>query len=270
MSQQLYIFKVEKRSSYLRRYVGTHNFHNYSKINSARNTKKHLKQFNRKLLHNQNIFMKIKKEKSLSLFYGCLIYHGFKIEKLNEYKHYIYVELKKEKHIEENLEKKYSWFINLPRTGKNGKRIYVYKLRTMQPYSEYLQDYVVEKNGLNNDGTIKNDFRITKLGKFLRKYWLDELPMLLNWFKGDLKLIGVRPLSDSMLSQYPQEYLEIRHKNKPGLIPPYYIDKPKTFDEIIVSEKRYLTKYEKNPIATDIIYFGKFLKVVFLKGVRSS
>lgn len=270
MNQKHYIFKEETRTSYLRRYVGAQKFCNFSKIDTIRNAKKHLINFNKTLKNDQNIFMKIKKEKKFPLFYGCIVYHGFNIEKIDEYKDYVYIELKKNQHIENYQNKKYSWLINLPRTGKNGKRIYVYKLRTMQPYSEYLQDYIIRTNGLDNDGTIKNDYRITKFGRFARKYWLDELPMLFNFIKRDLKLVGIRPLSDSMLKKYPIEYLPSRHKSKPGLIPPYYIDKPETFDEIIVSEKRYLEKYAENPILTDINYFIRFLKVILFKGVRSS
>jgi len=265
----MYIFRPEKRIGYLRAYKGAKKFSNFSTIDTVVNMKKKLIEHNKILKTNQNLFIKIKKEKNFPLYYGCLLYHGFEIEELKEFKNFTYIELKKKKNIKSGEEKKYSLFIKLLRTGINGKRIYVYKLRTMQPYSEYLQNYIIRTNGLDNNGTINNDYRITKFGKFARKYWLDELPMLLNWLKGDLKFIGVRPLSDTMLNQYPKEYLPFRHKYKPGLIPPYYIDKPKTFDAIIESEQNYLTRYEKKPIVTDITYFIKFLKVVF-KGVRSS
>jgi len=209
-------------------------------------------------------------EKNKIFYLGYIISLGYNIQSIEYNDRIIELTVKKTKKTKFAPLKKEGIFIKLPRTGKDGKRIYVYKLRTMQPYSQYLQDFLIEQNGFNDDGTIKNDFRITKFGKFARKYWIDELPMLFNFIKGDLKFIGVRPLSDSMLSQYPKEHLKIRHKSKPGLIPPYYIDKPKTFDEIIESERRYLDKYVKNPIKTDISYFFKFLKVVLFKGVRSS
>ena len=198
------------------------------------------------------------------------MYYDFKVIDTIEMGRKTVVQLIKDSTTTNTQAKKYSYLIKLPRTGKNGKRIYVYKFRTMQPYSEYIQDFVIEKNGLNEDGTIKDDFRITKLGKFLRKYWLDELPMLINFIKGDLKLIGFRPLSDTMLKTYPKEYVKERNNYKPGLIPPYYIDRPDGFDEIIESEKRYIEKYKKNGLKTDIIYFYKFLNAIFFKGVRSS
>jgi lipopolysaccharide/colanic/teichoic acid biosynthesis glycosyltransferase len=140
----------------------------------------------------------------------------------------------------------------------------------MQPYSEYIQDFVIEKNGFNKNGTIKNDFRVTKLGKFLRKYWIDELPMLFNLLKGEVKIVGVRPLSDSMLKKYPKEFVSIRNNFKPGLIPPYYIEKPNSFEELIESEKRYIEKYNKNGGVTDVVYFYRFINNIIFKGVRSS
>jgi len=202
---------------------------------------------------------------------GYLVYKGFEIISVKRKINNIYiVKIKKVKYISRKKDKKYSFLIKLPRTGKNGKKIYVYKFRTMQPYSEYIQDLVIRYNGLNNDGTIRNDFRITKLGRFLRKYWLDELPMLINWFRGDLKLIGVRPLSDTMLNQYPRDFVEIRNNHKPGLIPPYYIDSPKSFEGIIESEIKYIKAYDEKGYITDVKYFFMFLKKVIFGGVRSS
>jgi len=225
---------------------------------------------NKKSLIGDSLELKVTYNSFKPVYLGIFYYYGFEIRRVKEYKKELMLFLKKEKDIPSNLKpKKYSLLIKLPRTGKNGQRINVYKFRTMQPYSEYLQDYVIKVNGLNSDGTIKNDFRITKFGKFLRKYWLDELPMLINFFKGDLKLIGVRPLGDAMLKRYPKEFRAFRANFKPGLIPPYYIDQPKSFDELIESERRYLKMYQKNPIKTDFLYFFKFLKALFLKGVRS-
>ncbi len=59
----------------------------------------------------------------------------------------------------------------------------------MHPYSEYLQEYILERNGLDKGGKFKGDFRITGWGKILRRYWLDELLMIINLFKGDLKIV---------------------------------------------------------------------------------
>jgi lipopolysaccharide/colanic/teichoic acid biosynthesis glycosyltransferase len=229
-----------------------------------------LKEINKTLTIGEELKLTIDLNKSQKLYYGYFVYHGFKVNDMLEENKKVIINIIKNKNIQPTFDRRYSWLIKLPRTGKNGKRIYVYKLRTMQPYSEYIQDFVIQKNGLNDDGTIRNDFRITRVGKFLRKYWIDELPMLINFIKGDLKLIGVRPLSDTMLNTYPKEFIPIRNRHKPGLIPPYYIDSPDSFEGLIESEKKYIKAYEKNGFYTDIKYFFMFLNRVFLKGVRSS
>ena len=107
----------------------------------------------------------------------------------------------------------------MKRIGKEGKPIFVYKLRTMHPYSEYLQRFIYEKFNLQEGGKFNNDFRITYWGRIFRKLWLDELPMLYNWFIGDLKLIGLRPLSHHYLSLYNKDLAIKRLKYKPGLLP---------------------------------------------------
>lgn len=163
----------------------------------------------------------------------------------------------------------YGPLFKMQRTGKGGKPIFVYKFRTMYPFSEYLQKYVYEKNKLDNGGKFKDDFRITALGAFMRKVWLDEVPMLLNVIKGDLNLVGVRPLSSHYQSLYPQDLLETRHKIKPGLVPPFYADMPVTFEEIVESERRYLQAHKKNPILTDIRYFFKAFYNILFKNARS-
>ena len=104
-----------------------------------------------------------------------------------------------------NHERHYGPIFKMRRHGKNGKVIYVYKMRTMHAYSEYIQAYVYEKNKLDEGGKMKDDFRVSTLGKMFRKYWIDELPMIWNLLRGDLKLVGVRPLSAHYLSLYSDE-----------------------------------------------------------------
>ena len=82
--------------------------------------------------------------------------------------------------------------------------------------------------------------------------------MLLNLFQGDVKLIGVRPISQQYLSLYSPELQEKRLHHKPGLMPPFYADMPSTLDEIQQSEMRYLDSCERRgTFLTDIIYFFK-------------
>ena len=163
----------------------------------------------------------------------------------------------------------YGPFIKLNRVGKGGKIISIYKYRTMHPYAEYLQEYVYEKKALCDGGKFNNDYRITNLGRIMRKLWIDELPMLINLVKGDIKLVGVRPLSQHYFSLYTPELQQRRIQFKPGLLPPFYADLPGTLEEIMESEMKYLDAYEKQPFLTDWRYFWKIWKNIIVKKARS-
>ena len=163
----------------------------------------------------------------------------------------------------------YGPLIKLSRIGQNGRIINVYKLRTMYPYAEYLQHYIFEKNKLEEGGKFSNDFRVSTSGRLMRKLWVDELPMILNLLRGDLKLVGVRPLSQQYFSLYAPEIQQLRIKTKPGLIPPYYADMPKTLEEIMESEKRYLEKHQIHPFRTDFVYFWKAFYNIIIRKARS-
>ena len=164
----------------------------------------------------------------------------------------------------------YGPFIRLKRYGKGGKEIGVYKMRTMHAYSEYLQEYVYMKNNLQEGGKFSNDFRVTAAGKFMRKFWLDELPMVFNLFLGDMKIVGVRPLSKHYFNLYSEELREKRTRYKPGLVPPFYVDMPKTLDEIMASENKYLDAYAKSPFLTDTRYFFAAFYNIFIRRARSN
>jgi hypothetical protein len=160
----------------------------------------------------------------------------------------------------------YGPLIALARVGIDGKMIKVYKLRTMHPYSEYIQNYVYEQHDLQVGGKFKNDFRITSWGAICRQTFLDELPMLKNFFQGDLKLIGVRPLSKHYFELYKKEVRERRIKYKPGLIPPFYVDLPCDLEAIQASELKYFNSFDKHPFITDFRYFWKSgWNILFMK-----
>ena len=167
------------------------------------------------------------------------------------------------------MEVSYGPLFKMNRIGYKGKVIGVYKMRTMYPYSEYCQELIIKENDLDKSGKVSNDFRVTYWGRIFRKYWIDELPMLINFFKGELNLVGVRPLSKNYFNRYPKELQDLRTQFKPGLIPPYYADIPKNFEEILESEKIYILRRIKSPIVTDIQYFLRaFVNIVF-KEARS-
>ena len=162
--------------------------------------------------------------------------------------------------------------IKLNRVGKYGQMIGVYKFRTMHPYSEYIQNYIYKYNDLKEGGKFANDYRINSWGKLLRSTWLDELPMILNIFKGQLKLVGVRPLSRHYYSLYSPEMQQLRIKVKPGLLPPFYYEKkiPETIEEIEDSERRYTEAYLKHPLLTDIRYFFGIMWNIIFKRRKSA
>ena len=174
---------------------------------------------------------------SLAEGLGRLYYCGFEVLDLQDLDNICYVVAKKIKEPSTDENPSYSTIIKMKRIGKGGKPIYVYKLRTMHPYSEYLQAFVYQQNNLEVGGKFKNDFRITTWGSIFRRLWIDELPMITNWFKGDCKLVGVRPLSKQYFDLYDNEFRERRIKYKPGLIPPFYADMPSNILEILESEE---------------------------------
>ena len=159
----------------------------------------------------------------------------------------------------------------LKRVGKRGKEITVYKFRTMYSYSEYLQPYVYATQRLDDSGKFERDYRINTVGRFLRRTWLDELPMFINLLRGEMKLVGVRPLSHHYFNLYTPEMRELRTRTKPGLLPPLYYEKvqPRTLEEIQESERRYLESYLQHPLRTDWHYFWGIMRNIFLRNKRS-
>lgn len=200
---------------------------------------------------------------------GRLVYCGFEIKETERINNLLYIELVKKEDKYNMPEKNYGFFFKMKRTGFNGKIITVYKVRTMNAYSEYLQDYIYKQNSLDEGGKFKDDYRVNFIGNIMRKLWIDELPMVLNLLKGDVKLVGVRPLSKHYLSLYTADLVELRKAVKPGLIPPYYVDLPKSIDEIMASEKKYISAYQKNPIQTDFKYFFAAVSNILFKKARS-
>jgi len=200
---------------------------------------------------------------------GRLIYAGFEVLDEDYIDSMCYIAVKKACAPANDPDPSYGPLVRLKRVGKNGNIITVFKMRTMYPYAEYLQDYIYQRYRLKSGGKFENDFRVSTQGKFMRKFWIDELPMTFNILNGDLKLFGVRPLSQHYFNLYSKDLQEMRTKYKPGLIPPFYADMPKTLEEIQLSEKRYLESYEKAPFRTDWKYFWKAWYNIIFKHARS-
>ena len=200
---------------------------------------------------------------------GRVISCGFNVLEYFEHENLLYIISEKIKKPDFNMKVSYGPLFKMNRVGYQGKIIGVYKLRTMYPYSEYCQELIMRENKLAKSGKILNDFRITTWGKFFRKIWLDELPMFINFFKREVGLVGVRPLSITYFKKYPKDLQDLRIKTKPGLLPPYYADLPQSFDEILLSENKYLEKKLKSPFLTDIKYFYLAVINIVFKGARS-
>jgi len=90
------------------------------------------------------------------------------------------------------------------RIGQYGQTFTLFKIRTM----------VINAETVGGSSTASDDARITRVGRFLRRYKIDELPQIYNWLKGDIKLIGWRPEAPEYKDTIPEEVLN----TKPGLI----------------------------------------------------
>lgn len=208
----------------------------------------------------------ISRAETLGRLYSC----GFDVEDNTTIGNYMYFVGRKIRKPYRDSNPTYGPLIKLRRIGKGGKEFYVFKFRTMHPFSEYLQPYIYKHYKLKEGGKFKNDFRVTTMGRFMRKFWIDELPMLINLLKGDMKIVGVRPLSRHYYNLYDEKVKEERTKVKPGLVPPFYADMPKTLEEIQASELKYLKSYQKHPFLTDWRYFWKALFNIFFRNARSA
>jgi hypothetical protein len=160
--------------------------------------------------------------------------------------------------------------VKLSRIGKDGRVINVYKFRTMHPYSEFIQDYIIRLNGYNDKGKPANDFRITRWGSFMRKLWIDELPQLYNVLRGEMKLVGLRPLSQVRFNEFPDDLKKERIKYKPGCIPPYVALCMPDEEGNIEAERIYIRDFEKQPYITDIMYFIRAIYNIITNKIRSA
>ena len=115
------------------------------------------------------------------------------------------------------LESKGEVIFKQKRVGLNGKEFYMYKFRSMVINAEELKAELESQNEMSGPMfKIKDDPRITKVGKFIRKTSIDELPQLINVIKGDMSLVGPRPSLPKEVEKFEQWMME-RLEVKPGL-----------------------------------------------------
>ena len=108
-------------------------------------------------------------------------------------------------------------FFSQKRVGKNGKEFDMYKFRSMVVNAEELKEKLAAQNEMSGPMfKMKDDPRVTKIGKFIRKTSIDELPQLWNVLKGDMSLVGPRPSLPKEVAQF-DEWMHRRLEVKPGL-----------------------------------------------------
>ena len=108
-------------------------------------------------------------------------------------------------------------FFSQKRVGRNGKEFDMYKFRSMVVNAEELKEKLAAQNEMSGPMfKMKDDPRVTKVGKFIRKTSIDELPQLWNILKGDMSLVGPRPSLPKEVAQF-DEWMYKRLEVKPGL-----------------------------------------------------
>lgn len=160
-------------------------------------------------------------------------------------------------------------FFGQTRVGKNGRRFTFYKFRSMYVDAEERKKELMDRNEVKGlMFKMEDDPRITKVGKFLRRTSIDELPQFWNILKGDMSLVGTRPPTEDEFEQYG-----IEHKGRlsmtPGLTGLWQISGRsdiKDFDEVVKLDMEYIDNWT---IWKDIKILFLTVKVVFTgKGSR--
>lgn len=154
------------------------------------------------------------------------------------------------------------------RIGKEGKIFSVYKFRTMYPNADLLLKNLLKSDALirnewEQEFKLKNDPRITKIGRFLRKTSLDELPQLINVIRGEMSLVGPRPIVQDEVEKYG-EYFNYFKAVKPGITGLWQISgrNDVDYDERVQLDTWYVRNWS---IEQDLIILMKTIVTVLLK-----
>lgn len=154
-------------------------------------------------------------------------------------------------------------FFTQTRVGQNGRKFKIYKFRTMVNNAETQLPYLMEKNELSGAVfKMENDPRITRMGKFLRKTSLDELPQFFNILKGEMSLVGTRPPTVGEVEEY-EMYHRRRLSIKPGLTGNWQVNgrnEITDFEDIYALDISYIDNWS---IALDIKIILKTFSAVF-------
>lgn len=155
------------------------------------------------------------------------------------------------------------------RIGKNGKSFPCYKFRSMVVNSqEMLQKYLAEnpaaREEWERDFKLKDDPRVTPIGKFLRSTSLDELPQIFNVLRGEMSLVGPRPVIQEELDKYYGETAKLYCTVKPGITGLWQVSGRSDigYDERVALDATYI-KYRS--MWGDIVILWKTIGVVLMK-----
>jgi lipopolysaccharide/colanic/teichoic acid biosynthesis glycosyltransferase len=148
------------------------------------------------------------------------------------------------------------------RVGLHGNRFDMYKFRSMNQNADAMLAQLLDKNETNN-GMFKmfNDPRVTRIGRFIRKYSIDELPQLFNVLKGDMSLVGPRPPIERELKHY-ENWHYFRFATLPGLTGVWQVSgrsRIKDFDTVVRMDYQYINEWN---IGLDIKLILKTFPVV--------
>ena len=151
------------------------------------------------------------------------------------------------------------------RVGKNGKKFPCYKFQTMIPMSEekftkYLDNNPEAKEEWEKTFKLTNDPRVTKLGAWLRKTSLDELPQLWNVIRGDMSLVGPRPIVEEEVIYYGENIREY-YMVLPGITGMWQVSgrSDTTYEERVAMDTWYVRNWS---VWIDIMYLFKTVKAV--------
>lgn len=164
-----------------------------------------------------------------------------------------------------------SIIISLERLGQYENPIFIHKFRTMYKDAEKEFPILVNKNGIDSFGKIIDDPRIIPFGRFMRRYFIDELPQLYDLQRGVISLVGIRAKNELCWKRYPLNHKKRALQFKPGLfgIPYYHLDL-RDFQDYIQAEIEYLDRLEKeNPGKVNREYIRTIIQNVIFKGLRS-
>ncbi len=160
-------------------------------------------------------------------------------------------------------------FFKQPRVGRNGRRFNLYKFRSMYNDAEERKKELMDQNKIDgNMFKLDNDPRVTPIGRFMRKYSIDELPQFWNVLKGEMSLVGTRPPTEDEFELY-QAHHRARLGIKPGITGMWQVSGRSditNFEEVVALDTQYISNWN---LSMDLRILFKTIMVV-IKGQGAS